>query len=102
MPNYAVIFISTLQDKDDASYGVMAEKMDALSRQQEGYMGIESVRDADGRGITVSYWSSLEALKRWKGNKAHEIAQSLGKSRWYKNYKVQICRIEHDYDMAPP
>lgn len=102
MPKYAVIFISTLQDRDDTSYGVMAEKMDALSRQQEGYMGIESVRDAEGRGITVSYWSSLEALKRWKANKAHEIAQSLGKSRWYKNYKVQICRIEHDYDMAPP
>ena len=64
--------------------------------------GVYLFRDAEGRGITVSYWSSLEALKRWKANKAHEIAQSLGKSRWYKNYKVQICRIEYDYDMAPP
>lgn len=55
MPPYAVIFISMLKDVNDASYGTMAEKMDALSRNQEGYMGIESVRGADGRGITISY-----------------------------------------------
>jgi len=100
MPSYAVIFISTLKDINDASYGAMAEKMDVLSRDQDGYMGIESVRSADGRGITISYWSSLEAIKKWKANKEHGVAQSLGKTRWYKNYKVQICRIEHDYDMA--
>ena len=100
MPSYAVIFISTLKDRDDASYGAMAEKMDALSRKQDGYMGIESVRGTDGRGITISYWSSLDAIKKWKANKEHGIAQSLGKSRWYKNYKVQVCRIEHDYDMG--
>ncbi|MEZ5648379.1 MAG: antibiotic biosynthesis monooxygenase [Alphaproteobacteria bacterium] len=99
MPHYAVIFISTRNDMNDASYDALAKKMDELSRTQEGYLGIESVRNADGHGITVSYWSSLEALKKWKAHKDHLTAQSLGKSRWYKDYKIQICRIDEEREM---
>jgi heme-degrading monooxygenase HmoA len=44
----------------------MAERMDALSREQPGFVSIESVRSADGRGITVCCWETLESLKEWK------------------------------------
>jgi heme-degrading monooxygenase HmoA len=49
-------------------YGAMAEKMLALASQQPGFLGAESVRDAIGVGITVSYWESLDAIKNWKRN----------------------------------
>jgi heme-degrading monooxygenase HmoA len=38
-------------------------------------------------GITVSYWKSLEAIKSWKENSAHKIAQEKGKQEWYKNLR---------------
>jgi heme-degrading monooxygenase HmoA len=94
-PYYAVIFTS-LRTEGDNGYGAMAEEMDQLSQQQEGYLGIESARNE--LGITVSYWRSLEDIKNWKANTEHLIAQSTGREKWYEHYKVRICKVERDYE----
>lgn len=92
-PYYAVIFTSLL--KSDDGYNEMAEKMEQLANQQEGYLGVESVRN--GLGITISYWESLEAIKKWKLNVEHIKAQNMGKTNWYKNFQVRIAKVERDY-----
>jgi len=92
---FAVIFTS-LQTNNVEGYSEMAEAMENLAKQQRGYLGIESARDEIG--ITVSYWESLEAIKKWKANLDHLAAQKLGKDKWYKWYKVRICRIEREYE----
>jgi heme-degrading monooxygenase HmoA len=94
-PYYAVIFTSKRTDGDNG-YTVMAEKMEALAKQQPGYLGIESARE--DIGITVSYWSSLEAIKNWKQNPEHMEAQALGIKIWYSDYKTRICKVERDYE----
>lgn len=57
-PYYAVIFTSVRTEGEDQGYGKMAEQMVELAKQQPGFLGVESVRDANGFGITVSYWES--------------------------------------------
>src|SRR5687767_15917283 len=66
-PYYAVIFTSTRTAVDEG-YGAMADRMVELASQQPGFLGVESTRGADGLGITVSYWASLEAIAAWKAN----------------------------------
>ena len=44
-PYYAVIFTSQRTPGDDAGYGAMADAMVELAAVQDGYIGIESVRD---------------------------------------------------------
>lgn len=61
-PYYAAIFTSERTEGDDG-YGVMGDKMVELAAQQPGFLGVESVRDHNGVGITVSYWESLDAIK---------------------------------------
>jgi heme-degrading monooxygenase HmoA len=92
-PYFAVIFTS-LRTPGDDGYGDMAEKMDALARQQPGYLGHESARDADGTGITVSYWSSLEAIALWRRNAEHLVAQKQGRERWYQAFSLRVSRVE--------
>ena len=94
-PYYAVIFTS-LRTEGDQGYTAMAEEMDKLSQQQEGYLGIESARNE--LGITVSYWRSLEDIKNWKANSRHLFAQKTGREKWYERYKVRICKVERDYE----
>ncbi len=77
-PDYVVIFTSKRTESDNG-YKQMAEKMMELVSQQPGFLGAESVRD-DSLGITVSYFDSLEAIKNWKENTMHKIAQEKGKS----------------------
>lgn len=53
--------------------------MDQLAKDLGGFLGIESVRDEHGTGITVSYWDSLAAIKEWKEHTAHQRVQKRGK-----------------------
>jgi len=74
----------------------MAQKMEDLAKKQNGFLGIESVRE--DVGITVSYWESLEAIKTWKQNSEHLIAQQKGREQWYSWYNTKICKVEREYD----
>lgn len=94
-PYYAVIFTSERTDGDNG-YAEMAEEMERLASAQPGFLGAESARD--GIGITVSYWESLEAIRNWKQNERHLIAQQRGKAEWYARYKTRICKVERDYE----
>lgn len=93
---YAVIF-SSQRTEGDKGYSNMAEKMERLAAEQPGFLGVESVRDASGAGITISYWDSLEAIRNWKQNSSHQEAQEKGKQVWYQNYSVKICKVERAY-----
>jgi heme-degrading monooxygenase HmoA len=95
-PYYAVIFTSRRTDGDQG-YGQMAERMLELAAQQPGFLGVESVRGADGFGITVSYWSDEKAIARWKANTEHLGAQAGGNKTWYADYCVRVAKVERDY-----
>ena len=51
-PYYAVIFTS-VRTTIDEGYVETAEKMVALASEQPGFLGVESVREEGGLGITV-------------------------------------------------
>ncbi len=93
-PYYAVIFTSTRTEGDNG-YSKMADKMVELAKQQDGFLGIESARDE--LGITVSYWSNLNAIKEWKENAEHSFAREKGRSEWYKTFITRIAKVERDY-----
>ena len=94
-PYYAVIFTSVREEHDDA-YSKMAEAMFAAAKLQPGYLGVESA--GGDIGVTVSYWESLQAIAEWKQQAKHLTAQRLGREKWYRAYKVRICKVERDYE----
>ena len=93
-PYYAVIFTS-LRTEGDEGYNDMSNLMSTLAEKQPGYLGVESAREEVG--ITVSYWESLEAIRNWKQQADHLMAQQLGREKWYEQYKTRICLVERDY-----
>lgn len=96
---YAVIFTSTLTGEDLQGYGTMADKMEELAKEQDGYLGIESARNSSDRvGITVSYWKSEEAILAWKKNVDHQGARQLGRKKWYQSYRLRVARVEREYE----
>lgn len=95
-PYYTVIFASQRREGDDG-YASTAERMLELAAQQPGFLGVESVRDADGFGITVSYWASAEAISAWKANAEHRLAQQRGRRDWYERFELRIARVERAY-----
>lgn len=93
-PYYAVIFTS-VSTQNNEGYSEMAQQMEALAQQQEGYLGIESAKNEIG--ITVSYWKDLESIRKWKQHMDHLEAQRKGRASWYESYTVRIALVEREY-----
>ena len=100
-PYFAVVF-SSVRRPDDNGYGAMADRMCELAATQPGYLGIETCRDEAGFGITVSYWRSEAEILAWKRNAEHAEARARGRSEWYEDFLLRICRVERAYGKARP
>ena len=100
-PYYAVIFSSRRatrgKEDDDGGYAAMAERMLALAARVDGFLGVESARDAGGFGITVSYWRDEQAIARWKADAEHLAAQAVGREKWYEHYELRVAKVERAY-----
>ena len=92
-PYYAVIFTSA-RTEGERGYGAMAEKMVQLASQQPGFLGLESVRGANGAGITLSYRESERAIADWKQHAEHQVAQRLGREVWYADFALRVAKVE--------
>jgi heme-degrading monooxygenase HmoA len=100
-PYYAVIFAS-IRTAGDCGYAETSDRMVELASRQPGFLGIESVRDPEGVGITVSYWASTEAIAAWKAQAEHLLAQQRGRREWYEQYEIRIARVERAYGRSAP
>lgn len=102
-PYYAVVFTSLRNGEDAEGYAEAAARMMELAAQQPGYLGVESVRDADGVGITVSYWRSEADVLGWKHQAEHAATRMRGRRDWYTRYITRVAKVERAYDwMAKP
>ena len=96
--SYVVIFRSTRNLDDGHLYSEWSEKMENLVKTIDGYEHHFGFRDATSRdGVTVSYFSSLEAISEWKNLSEHKVAQQLGRDSFYEEYSIQVCEVLRDY-----
>ena len=94
----SVIFVAQRTELDADGYSRAAAMMDELAAQQDGYMGIDSVRGADGLGITVSYWKNEASAKAWRDHPDHAAMRDAGRDRWYSDYSLHVARVTRSYD----
>lgn len=97
-PPYVAVIFTSIRTDGDHGYAAMAGSMAALARRQPGFLGIESARDS--LGITVSYWTDQQAARAWKQVAQHLVAQRRGREVWYRDYRVRVATVEHDYSMS--
>jgi len=94
----AVVFTSQRTAEDESGYRAAAAAMDALAARQPGYRGVDSVRGADGFGITISYWADEAAATAWRDHPEHRAIREAGRARWYAEYRVVVCAVARGYD----
>lgn len=94
---FAVIFSSQRTAELPEEYDAATAAMVELASKQPGFLGLESARGPDGFGITVSYWASLEAIRRWKDVPAHAHLQARGRDTFYERYEVRVATVERGY-----
>jgi heme-degrading monooxygenase HmoA len=93
----AVIFVSQRNGVDPDGYDAAAAAMDALAAAQPGYRGVDSVRDAAGIGITISYWADTASAQAWRDHPDHVAIRDRGRATWYDWYRVTVTTTTRAY-----
>ncbi len=90
---HMVIFVSVLSNTD-AEYECLDAELFARVEELEGFMGWQSVRDPQQRGIMISYWQGSEAIEKWRQDELHLYAKAEAQHRWYAHWASYICEVK--------
>lgn len=93
----AVIFTSRRTADDPAGYAAASAAMADEASRQPGFVGMNSVRDAAGDGITISYWQTEADAVGWRKHAEHSIVRERGRALWYDHYEVVVATVSRDY-----
>lgn len=94
---YAVIFKAKTKTKElDNTYFQMANRMRELAINDYGCVEFIAITEGSNK-IAISYWESMEWIKKWKQNSEHLMAQKLGQDKWYEDYRVEIVEVTTRY-----
>lgn len=92
----AVIFTSQRTEYTDG-YQKYNEQLEAIAASLPGFIQQDSSRDANGYGISISYWKDEESAKAFKQVPVHFAAQQKGKTHYYEWYDVKVCQVNRHY-----
>ncbi len=92
---YAVIFKAKVGQQNDEylkTVGIMRE----LAFEKYGCLDFIAVTEGE-QEIAISYWDNMEAIREWKNDPEHTLAQRKGQEAWYQSYTVQVVEIKREY-----
>lgn len=92
---YVVIFKAKIKSLDQ-EYFDTANQLREKALTEFNCQKFEAVSENDFE-IALSYWNSLEDIQAWHKDAEHQVAQCLGKQRWYKSFSVEICEVLKSY-----
>ena len=93
---FVVIFRAVAREDLDSEYSKTANELRELAMTEFNCIAFKAVTEGKDE-IALSYWKSLDDIKRWKAHPTHIKAQQLGRELWYESYSVQIAEVGREY-----
>ena len=86
---YLVVFRNRKRaDISAEAYGADADRMEALAREQPGFLSFKSYVADDGEVIALSEWVDEDAARAWRRNADHAEVQARGREAYYADYTL--------------
>jgi heme-degrading monooxygenase HmoA len=91
-----ILFRSKLTDQAGEDYQSMNAEMDALVRQNPGFIDAKAYTAEDGERLSVIWWRDEESLREWREQVRHREAQNTGRKKWYAYYKMEVASVTRE------
>ena len=92
---YVVIFKAKVKQLDP-EYFQTAQHLRDKAINHFNCKLFESIAE-NGFEIALSYWDSLDDIQAWHRDAEHQVAQRIGKEKWYESFSVEICEVLRRY-----
>lgn len=95
----AVLFEAIAVAEKRDRYFQLAEQLKPLLSDIDGFISIERFQSTANpdKFISLSWWKDEEAIKHWKKNVQHKLAQDEGKSTIFSFYKINVLTSTREY-----
>jgi len=97
----AIIFEVTPQDGRKDEYLSIAASMRSLVEQIDGFISVERFQSLTNpeKLLSISFFESEDAVNEWRRLTAHRAAQTAGRDRIFKDYRLRVLSVIRDYGM---
>jgi heme-degrading monooxygenase HmoA len=98
---YAVIFEVEPKPDHAQDYLDIAARLRPELDKIDGFISIERFTSLsqDGKILSLSFWRDEEAIARWRVQEQHRAAQSAGRDRIFRDYRIRVAAVVRDYGM---
>ncbi|EOV8089676.1 antibiotic biosynthesis monooxygenase family protein [Providencia sp. PROV032] len=95
----AVIFEAIPIPAQKDRYFELAAKLKSELMNIEGFIAVERFQSVttEGKILSLSWWETEEAIKKWKNHFMHINAQVEGQQAIFSHYRIRIAHTLKDY-----
>ena len=95
----AVIF--EVWANDPARYLDIAADLRPMLEKMDGFLSIERFESLSEKGkiLSISFWRDEEAVKGWRNQPEHRLAQKEGRGGVFRDYRLRVAHVLRDYGM---
>lgn len=97
----AVIFEVWPKDEGRDDYFATAADLKPLLQEIDGFISVERFQSLmdPSKVLSISFWRDEAALAEWRRIAEHRAAQSDGRYRLFKDYRLRVAAVVRDYGM---
>lgn len=83
-------------------YMAMAAELRGLLADIPGFVSVERFESLTepGKILSLSFWEDEDAIRAWRETRAHRVAQALGRSTMFADYRLRVAAVTRDYGMT--
>lgn len=94
-PFYAAILNEGGRPKTYDDEITPTDEMVSIAPSQPGFLGLETTSDKEGKCVTISYWSDLQAEKAWEHRGDNEIRKHFDGQALKDSCSIRVSKIDH-------
>lgn len=90
------VFRARLRPESYDVYTPLAQRLGEIAKTIPGYVSHKRFTAEDGERVTIVEFETDEGQAAWARHPEHVAAKRQGRSEFYSEFSVQVCRVERE------
>ena len=99
---FVVVFEVTVKPDVGRRYFDLAAELRPELEKIDGFLSIERFESmaTANKYVSISFWRDEDAVARWRAQEDHQLAQTLGKTEIFADFRISVGDVVRQYSMA--
>jgi heme-degrading monooxygenase HmoA len=97
-----VVFEVTLREGVGPRYFDLAAELRPELLKIDGFISVERFESLinERKYVSLSFWRDAESVERWRAHEGHQLAQTLGKTEVFDDFRISVAEVQRQYTLA--